>query len=219
MKTCLSLLLCWLTSSAFLGAVDGVLAAESRPDSQPQPNIVFLLVDDLGYADCGFNGGSQIQTPHIDELARQGTILKSHYVQPVCSPTRAALMSGRYATRTGVYQVVRPHARWGLPLQERTLADALRNAGYSTAVTGKWHLGEFERAYQPTARGFDHQYGHFFGALDYFTHMRDGTHDWYRDDQELHEEGYTTHLLTREACRLITEQSTDKPLFLYVPYN
>jgi arylsulfatase A-like enzyme len=195
------------------------LAADAAETPVPKPNIVFFLIDDLGYADCGFNGGTEIKTPNIDELASGGAVLESHYVQPVCSPTRAALLTGRYATRTSVYTVVRPGAKWGLPLQERTLASALHDAGYETAITGKWHLGEFDRAYLPTARGFDHQYGHYFGALDYFTHIRDGVHDWYRDDKELKEEGYSTHLVALEACRLIAEKDKAKPLFLYVPFN
>jgi arylsulfatase A-like enzyme len=199
----------------------GITIADSRAWAAEvdKPNIVFLLVDDLAYSDCGFNGGTQIKTPNIDRLASAGTVIESHYVQPVCSPTRAALMTGRYATKTGVYTIVRPHAKWGLPLQERTLASALKEAGYETAITGKWHLGEFDRAYLPTSRGFDHQYGHYFGALDYFTHIRDGSHDWYRNDQELKEEGYSTHLLAKEACRLIAERDKQKPLFLYVPFN
>ena len=200
---------------AFLGLV----CHHTHAAGAPRPNIVFFLIDDLGYADCGFNGGKDIKTPNIDKLAREGTILETHYVQPVCSPTRAALMTGRYATRTGVYTIVRPHAKWGLPLAERTLANALHDAGYETAITGKWHLGEFEPAYLPTARGFDHQYGHYFGAIDYFTHIRDGTHDWYRDDKELKEEGYSTHLVAREACKLIAGKNKSKPLFLYVPFN
>jgi arylsulfatase A-like enzyme len=197
--------------------IPSVLKADN--DLSQKPNIVFFLIDDLGYSDCGFNGGQEIRTPNIDKLANGGAILESHYVQPVCSPTRAALMTGRYATRTGVYTIVRPHAKWGLPLQERTLANALQEAGYETAITGKWHLGEFDRAYVPTSRGFDHQYGHYFGAIDYFTHLRDGSHDWYRDDQESKEEGYSTHLVAKEACRLIAEKDTTKPLFLYVPFN
>ncbi len=194
-------------------------AEKPEPSRAPRPNIVFFLIDDLGYADCGFNGGTEIQTPNIDRLAKSGAVLESHYVQPVCSPTRAALLTGRYATHTGVYTIVRPHAKWGLPLTERTLADALRSAGYETAITGKWHLGEFDPAYVPTARGFDHQYGHYFGAIDYFTHVRDGSHDWYRDDKELKQEGYSTHLVAREACRLIAGKDEAKPLFLYVPFN
>jgi arylsulfatase A-like enzyme len=184
-----------------------------------KPNIVFLLVDDLGYADCGFNGGKEIKTPNIDRLAKSGTIIDSHYVQPVCSPTRSTLLTGRYPTHTGVYTIVSPGAPWGLPLAERTLADALRSAGYHTALTGKWHLGEFEKGYQPNARGFDHQYGHFFGMLDYYTHERMNKLDWYRNGEPLKEEGYTTHLITAEACKVIAATERDKPLFLYVPFN
>ena len=205
------LLLHLFTSVCVIGG--SALAAE-RP-----PNIVYLLVDDLGYADVGFNGCKDVRTPNIDRLAKEGAVLSSFYVQPVCSPTRAALMTGRYATHTGVYTVVRPGAPWGLPLAERLLPQALREAGYTTAICGKWHLGEFDPAYMPTRRGFDHQYGHMFGALDYFTHIRDGKPDWYRDDKPLMEEGYATHLVSKEACRLVRAQPRDKPLFLYVPFN
>ncbi len=191
-----------------------IFGADSR-----QPNIVFLLIDDLGYADCGFNGGKEIKTPNIDRLAKSGTIIDSHYVQPVCSPTRSTLLTGRYPTHTGVYTIVSPGAAWGLPLAERTLADALRSAGYRTALTGKWHLGEFEKAYQPNARGFDHQYGHFFGMLDYYTHERMNKLDWYRNGEPLKEEGYTTHLITKEACKVIESGDKSKPLFLYLPFN
>jgi arylsulfatase A-like enzyme len=184
-----------------------------------QPDIVFFLIDDLGYADCGFNGGKEIKTPNIDRLAQSGAIIENHYVQPVCSPTRSTLLTGRYPTHTGVYTIVSPGAPWGLPLAERTLADALRSAGYRTALTGKWHLGEFEKSYQPNARGFDHQYGHFFGMLDYFTHERMNKLDWYRNGESLKEEGYTTHLIAKEACKVIATGDQSKPLFLYVPFN
>ncbi len=197
------------------------IATAHAADVQPaaKPNIVFLLIDDLGFADCGFMGGKDIRTPNIDRLARDGAILDSLYVQPVCSPTRAALMTGRYATHTGVYTIVRPHATWGLPLAERTLANALKDAGYATAITGKWHLGEFEPAYLPTARGFDHHYGHYFGMIDYDTHMRGKELDWYRDGKLLKEAGYSTELIANEACRMITGKEKGKPLFLYVPFN
>jgi arylsulfatase A-like enzyme len=189
------------------------------PGAETKPNILFILSDDQGYEDTGFMGSKEIRTPNLDKLAHAGAILKSFYVQPVCSPTRAALMSGRYAVHTGVYGIVRPHAKWGLPLEERTLADALRTAGYETAICGKWHLGEFEPAYRPTRRGFDHQYGLWFGFIDYFTHKRAGEPDWHRDDQPCNEEGYSTHLIAKEACRIIREKQADKPLFLYVPFN
>lgn len=184
-----------------------------------KPNIVFLLIDDLGYADCGFSGGKDILTPNIDRLAKAGAILENHYVQPVCSPTRSALMTGRYPTKTGIYTVITPGAQWGLPLNERTLANALKEAGYHTAITGKWHLGEFEKAYQPNARGFDQQYGHFFGAIDYYTHSRNNQLDWYRNGESLKEEGYSTHLIAHEACQTIEKNDQKKPLFLYVPFN
>ncbi|MFM7056923.1 MAG: arylsulfatase [Planctomycetota bacterium] len=214
----LTLLLLTLT---LLRLCHGLPAIAAEPTAA-RPHIVIFVIDDLGYADVGFNGGREIQTPAIDALAAEGTVLAAHYVQPVCSPTRAALLTGRYATRTGVYTIVRPNARWGLPLDERTLADALRQAGYTTAITGKWHLGEFEPAFRPTARGFDHQYGHYFGAIDYDLHTRDGKADWYRDDKPLSEEGYSTELIAAEASRLITQHTplaSSKPLFLYVPFN
>ena len=115
--------------------------------------------------------------------------------------------------------VVRPWAQYGLPLEERTLAQALRDAGYHTAICGKWHLGHFQRAYLPTMRGFQKQYGHYNGAIDYNTHERDGGFDWHRDDKVCRDEGYSTHLVAREAARLIAEHDARRPLFLYVPFN
>lgn len=188
-------------------------------DSPRKPNIVFFLLDDLGYTDVGFNGGN-IKTPNIDRLAASGAKLSAFYVQPVCSPTRAALMTGRYPMRHGLQVgVVRPWAQYGLPLDERTLAQALRAAGYFTSIIGKWHLGHFQREYLPTMRGFDHQYGHYNGALDYFTHIRDGGFDWHRNDKVNRDEGYTTRLLGNEAVQLIGKHDPKTPLFLYVPFN
>ena len=115
--------------------------------------------------------------------------------------------------------MIRPWENRGLPLEERMLPQALKEAGYTTAIVGKWHLGNFERAYLPTSRGFDHQYGHYCGAIDYFTHERDGGFDWHRDDRVCRDEGYSTHLIAREAERLLREQPADKPFFLYVPFN
>ena len=190
-------LLCFLCSLLFHSSSLG--AAE-------HPNIVFLLADDLGWSDVGFHQ-SAIKTPNIDMLAASGARLEAFYVQPVCSPTRAALMTGRYPMRHGLQVgVVRPWAQYGLPLEERTLPQALQEAGYVTAICGKWHLGHFQQAYLPTQRGFLHQYGHYNGALDYFTHIRDGGFDWHRDDKACQDEGYTTELLGKEAVRLIEEQ-------------
>lgn len=186
----------------------------------PKPNIVFMLADDLGRADCGFMGGKEIATPHLDKLAQAGAILDQFYVQPVCSPTRAALLTGRYPMRHGLQVgVVRPWASYGLPLAERTVAQGLKQAGYQTAIVGKWHLGHFQPEYLPTRRGFDQQYGHYNGAIDYFKLERDGGHDWHKNDKSSGDQGYSTHLLGDEAARVIRERDKSKPLFLYVPFN
>lgn len=203
---------------ATLLALSSPFARAATP--APRPHIVYLLADDLGYNDCGFRGGKEIPTPHLDRLAASGAVLDAFYAQPVCSPTRAALMTGRYPFRYGLQVgVIRPYARYGLSLDERLLPAALRTAGYETAIVGKWHLGHVTAAHLPTARGFMHQYGHYNGALDYFKHERDGGHDWHRDDRPNYDDGYTTHLVARESVRLIRERDRTKPLFLYVPFN
>lgn len=187
-----------------------------EPD--PRPNIIYFLADDLGWSDVGFHG-SEIQTPNLDRLARGGARLDAFYVLPVCSPTRAALMTGRYPMRYGLHGgVIRPWSQYGLPLDERTLPQALSEAGYTTAICGKWHLGHFQQEYLPTRRGFKHQYGHYNGMLDYFTHERDGGFDWHRDDRVNRDEGYATVLVGDEAVRLI-EHEIKPPFFIYMPFN
>ncbi len=204
-----SILLC---ASLLLVACSVTLAAD-------KPNVVLIVADDLGWGDVGYHG-SEIETPNIDRLAERGTQLDQFYVQPVCSPTRAALMTGRYPMRYGLQcGVVRPWAEYGLPLDEQTLPDVLRGAGYVTAICGKWHLGHLSRDYLPTSRGFSHQYGHYNGALDYFTHDRDCGHDWHRNDKALYEEGYTTDLIGHEAANVLATHDKSNPLFLYVPFN
>lgn len=199
---------------AFLGG--GSVSDAAAP---VKPNIVFILSDDQGWADVGWNG-NEILTPNLDKIAASGAKLDQFYVMPVCSPTRAALLTGRYPMRLGLQTgVVRPYAQYGLPLEERTLPQALREAGYTTAICGKWHLGHHRPEYLPTRRGFDHQYGHYNGAIDYFKLERDGGADWHRDDKVCRDEGYSTFLIAREAERLIQEQPKGKPLFLYVPFN
>lgn len=184
-----------------------------------RPNILFILADDLGSYDVGWRG-SNIKTPNLDKLALGGARLDQFYVQPVCSPTRAALLTGRYPMRHGLQVgVVRPWAQHGLPLEERTLPQALREAGYITGLFGKWHLGHFAPEYLPTRRGFDRQYGHYNGALDYFEHTRDGGFDWHRNDKVCRDEGYSTFLVADEAAKFIREHDGKKPFFAYVPFN
>jgi arylsulfatase A-like enzyme len=191
----------------------------AAPTVALRPNIVLILSDDHGWADVGWHS-PEIKTPNLDKLAYAGARLEQFYAQPACSPARAALMTGRYPMRHGLQMgVIRPWADYGLPLEERTIAQMLDAAGYTTAIVGKWHLGHFNRAYLPEHRGFEHQYGLYTGATDYFTHSRDGGFDWHRDGKVDREKGYTTFLIANEAVRLIREQPVDKPLFLYVPFN
>jgi arylsulfatase A-like enzyme len=195
------------------------LAAAAPAADAPRPNIVYFLADDMGWGDAGFHG-SEIKTPAIDSIAARGARLEQFYVQPVCSPTRASFMTGRYPMRMGLQvSVIRPWAEYGMPLTEQTLPQGLKSVGYETAIVGKWHLGFVTPDYLPTHRGFDHQYGHYNGALDYFTHIRDGGFDWHKDDKVNHDEGYSTFLVRDEAIRLIKARDKDKPLFLYVPFN
>src|SRR5687767_10024762 len=197
-----------------------LLAMAGAGTAAERPNIVFILADDLGWTDVGYHG-SEIKTPHIDRLAATGVKLEQFYVQPVCTPTRAALMTGLYPMRLGLQLgVIKPESRHGLPLSARTLPQALREAGYFTAMTGKWHLGNGSPEYLPLARGFDHQHGLYLGMTDYFTHERDGGLDWHRNDRALRQEGYATDLIGTEAVQIIEQHGGGaKPLFLYIAFN
>ena len=137
---------------------------------------------------------------------------------PVCTPARAALMTGRYPMRYGLQTlVIFPSHTYGLPTEERTLPQALKEAGYRTAMVGKWHLGHADQKYWPQNRGFDHFYGNLVGEVDYFSKERGGVIDWQRNGEFLKEEGYFTTLIGDEAVRLIERpRCRAKPLFLYV---
>jgi arylsulfatase A-like enzyme len=167
-----------------------------------KPNIVVILADDHGNADLGYHG-SDIKTPNIDTLAANGVRLESFYGMPVCTPARAALMTGRYPMRYGLQTlVIFPSHNYGLPTEERTLPQALREAGYRTAMVGKWHLGHADEKYWPQNRGFEHFYGNLVGEVDYFSKERGGLIDWQRNGQFLKENGYFTTLIGDEV-RLI----------------
>lgn len=181
-----------------------------------QPNIVFVLADDLGWNDVGYHG-SEIRTPHIDALVEQGLELDRYYAFPLCSPTRAALMTGRSPLRLGVDVPI--EASGGLPLDEHLLPESLRSAGYQTFLSGKWHLGLESVASHPYRRGFDRSYGHLGPSVDYFSHVWNGGLDWHRDGAVLQEDGYTTDLIAAQAARYIKERDKTAPLFLYVSFN
>ena len=183
---------------------------------EARPNVVIILADDLGNADLGYRG-SDIKTPNIDKLANEGVRLESFYGMPVCTPSRAELMTGRYAMRHGLETlVIFPSHTYGLPTDERTLPQALKDAGYDTAMVGKWHLGHADQKYWPQNRGFDHFYGNLVGEVDYFTKERGGIVDWQRNGKFFKEDGYYTTLIGNDAVNIIDHHDTSKPLFLYV---
>src|SRR5262245_51473383 len=191
----------------------GVQAADSKP------NILYIVADDLGWKDVGFHG-SDIRTPTLDALAAKGAKLEQFYAQPMCTPTRAALMTGRYPFRYGLQTAVIPQGHtYGLATDEWLLPDALKDAGYKTAIIGKWHLGHADQKFWPRQRGFDYQYGPLIGEIDYFSHKVDGKIDWYRNGEVVDEEGYSTTLLGNEAVKLIEAHDPAKPLFMYLAFN
>lgn len=186
-----------------------------------RPHIVIFLADDLGWGDVGYHR-SEIKTPNIDQLAAQGVRAEQFYVQPMCTPTRAALLTGRYPFRYGLQNsVIKHHDKYGLPLNERTLAQALKESGYYTALLGKWHLGDVGPAYLPNARGFDYHYGLYSGWVDYYTHRtrREKILDWQRNGKPVEEKGYVTDLLAQDAIRLIKSHNKQVPLFLQVAFT
>ena len=185
-----------------------------------KPNIVVIVADDLGWRDVGYHGGD-IATPNLDRLAAEGVRLENWHVAPLCSPTRAGLMTGRWPIRYGMGEsVITPWRKWGLPTTERTIADMLKDAGYERrGAVGKWHLGHYRKELLPLNRGFTFFYGHYNGAFDYFTHKREDELDWHRNFETSRDQGYSTDLIGREAAKFIQQSPPGKPFFLYVPFN
>lgn len=188
-------------------------------EKSTQPNILLIVADDLGYADVGFNNAKDVKTPNIDTLATNGVQFESMYAQPMCTPTRAALMTGRYPMRYGLQTfVITPGQEYGLPLEETTLPQILKDAGYNTYAVGKWHLGHADKKYWPQNRGFEYFYGCSLGEVDFYTKERAGVIDWQRNGEHLVEDGYFTTQITEDVVRLIDEQPADKPFFLYMAH-
>ena len=203
-------------SSAF-----GGWAKASTGLSGKKPNIIVILADDLGYGDVGCYGSKIINTPNIDALAEGGLKLTDfHSNGPMCSPTRAALLTGRYQQRCGIEAVLsaKSNRGTGIAVEEVTFADVLKTAGYTSGCFGKWHLG-YTPAFNPVRQGFDTYRGFVAGGSDYISHVdRSGNADWWKDDKLHPEEGYTTDLLTDHALRFIDE-NRNRPFCVYVPYQ
>jgi len=198
-------------------------AADEQPAAQRKPNFVIIMADDLGYGDISTFGG-WIATPNLDRLAREGMRLTDYHSNgAVCSPTRAALVTGRYQQRAGIPAVIvaNPKAEvhdHGLQTQEVSFAELLRQAGYATAIFGKWHLG-YHPKYNPIHQGFDVFRGYVSGNVDYFSHIdQAGNFDWWQQDQKRDEPGYTTHLITRHGVRYI-EAHCNEPFCLYLAHE
>jgi arylsulfatase A-like enzyme len=182
--------------------------------------VVLIVLDDLGYGDLGCFGCPDIRTPYIDRLARQGVKLTSFYANgPVCTPTRAALMTGRYQQRVGLEWAISPGQKEpGLPVEEPSLPRMLKQAGYATALFGKWHLG-YRREFGPLAHGFDEFFGLLSADIDNYSHREiTGEPDLYEGDQPVQRKGYMTDLLTQRAVAFI-ESHASKPFFLEIAYN
>ncbi len=197
-----------------------VLPSTPARAAENKPNILYIVADDIGWKDVGFHGSADIKTPNLDQLAANGARLEQFYVQPMCTPTRAALMTGRYPFRYGLQTIVIPSkGTYGLATDERTLPEVLKDAGYHTTMVGKWHLGHADRKYWPRQRGFDYHYGAVIGEIDYFTRESHGVLDWQRDNKPVREKGYVTQLLGKDAVKVIEGQDPSQPLFMYLAFT
>lgn len=219
-----------LTRRGFLGTVGGAVGAAGKTFGQARrPNVVIIYTDDQGTLDAGCYGSDDIHTPNIDALARRGVRFTQAYAHTVCCPSRSQLLTGRVPQRSGVTNWLsnNPLDENGrnMLVSEVTLAEVLRENGYRTGLTGKWHLGA-KPGHQPLDQGFDEAYGHLGGFIDNFEHKflhsnprRPPFHDLYRNGEEIDETGrYFPDLVVREATRFIVENK-NRPFFLYCAFN
>ncbi|NWG45944.1 MAG: arylsulfatase [Alphaproteobacteria bacterium] len=193
-------------------AAGSTLAAE-------RPNIVLILADDLGWNDISAHG-SEVRTPNIDALMSEGVRFDRMYAMPLCTPTRAGLVSGQWPIRLGLNRsVIWGGSDAGLPDGIDTLPERLARIGYERrSIVGKWHLGHVRRAYHPLNHGFTDFYGMYNGRHDFFTQIVGDERDWHRDYEPSPDTGYTTELITGEVVRIIRSEAGRRPFFIYVPH-
>ena len=200
---------------------DSRMFAAEVAGSDPLPNFVLIYIDNVGYGDLGCYGNKVIRTPNMDRLATEGVRCTDFYiVTSSCSPSRGALLTGRYPLRNGLTWQLKPDENLsgiGLPHSELILPHYLKQRDYATACFGKWNIG-FAEGNRPTDRGFDEFFGGASGNMDYYSHVYNGRNDLFRGTQPVRVEGYSTDLFADAACRFIG-QNADRPFFLYVPFN
>ena len=204
---------------AALAVIATSILASAQVAASERPNIVVIVADDLGWADVGYHGGN-IDTPSLDRLAEQGVQLNRFYTTPICSPTRAALMTGRDPIRLGVaYGVIMPWDNIGVNPAEHFMPESFGAAGYQTAMVGKWHLGHAQMTYHPNERGFEHFYGHLHTEVGFYPPFANvGGKDFQVNGVTADDEGYETYLLADEVSRYIRERDAQKPFFVYMPF-
>ena len=207
----------------FVFAIIIIYISCANPSQEEQrPNFVLIMADDLGYQGISCFGNKEIQTPHLDKLGTYGLKLSDFHANgSVCTPTRAALLTGRYQQRAGLEGVIyaRGETRHaGMDTSEYTIADALKGIGYKTGIMGKWHLG-YEKQFFPTNNGFDEFYGYVSGNVDFHSHYDNtGVYDWWHNLDSINEEGYVTDLITDHSIDFI-EKHKDENFFLYIPHE
>lgn len=216
----------WTRRELLLGALAALPASGKTAQAQARkrpPNIVYIMADDLGYADVGCYGRPELKTPHIDSLARTGTRFTHAYANSaVCSATRLALITGRYQyrLRLGLEEPLAASKEIGLPPEHPTLPSLLKQVGYGTTLIGKWHLGALPK-FSPTLSGYDHFYGFRGGAVDYYTHKDPGGNDDFWDDTvPVSKNGYLTELLGDRAVTVVNAYARAKqPFYLSLHFN
>jgi len=207
------------TAAVFLLAV--IFACTKKEDARP--NIILILADDAGYADFGFMGSRDLQTPNLDRLAGGGVVFKQNYVSAsVCSPSRAGLLTGRYQQRFGHECNLEPEQPLAFDTSQVTIAEALKKQGYKTAIFGKWHLGDYEKQH-PLNNGFDHFWGFISGSRHYFmdnNHDKKGSLSAILDDRtQVSFDGYLTDVLGEKAADFVDRQPSENPFFMYLAFN
>jgi arylsulfatase A-like enzyme len=196
--------------------------AAAQSSTAAKPNVVLIVTDDVGYGDIGSYGAPDVKTPSIDSLARDGVRLTDFYAAPQCTPTRAALISGRYQQRFRLEAALggakTPAAETGLPAAGYSLPQLLKGNGYATGLIGKWHLG-YKPQFSPNAHGFDYFFGFKSGFTDYYQHTDgNGDPDLFENESPVHVDGYMTDLITERSIKFIDEHAA-APFFLEVTYN